>query len=82
MKQREASENVERSVSSRLKPSLLCEPNRFPDSGAILHLNRGVDQKICAPHRPPVFSSAEAYRLGNQESPLAVYLVRSVFLGD
>ena len=43
VKQREASENVERSVSPRLKPSLLCEPNRFPDSGAILHLNRGLD---------------------------------------
>jgi len=43
VEQREASENVERSVSPRLTPSPLCEPDRFPDSGAILPLNRRVD---------------------------------------
>jgi hypothetical protein len=43
VEKREASENVERSVSPRLKPSPSCEPDRFSDSGAILALNRRVD---------------------------------------
>ena len=43
VEKREASENVERSVSPRLKQSPSCEPDRFSDSGAILALNRGVD---------------------------------------
>jgi hypothetical protein len=43
VEKREASENVERSVSPRLEPSPWCEPDRFSDSGAILALNSRVD---------------------------------------
>jgi hypothetical protein len=42
-------------------------------------LDRQRGQKICALHRPPVFSGAEAYTLGNQESPLGVFSQKRFF---